>query len=488
MYDFITSLMLLGAIGSTDAYLPFWMTANQWGLMPERSGSLAVLQARSEFNPDNTLQWRWGSSLAVNNYTNPLDPEGAPTHLMVDELYGSLKWKVFTLDAGWKHRDLDFYGADKSLGSLSVTGGHVVESGNARTMPGYLITLDPVAVPLTKGRFFIYGAYGDYKPLEERYVADPLIHRTRIGFRLKAGERLTFDGLLDHYAVWGGVIPGFGEMKVNLENYLRTVTGRPAGADGPNMDRQNVIGDQGGSENFRMSYKGDGWTAVLQHDIPYNDGSGMGFQNFPDGVNTLSFSWDDKDRWLSDIVFEYHYTMYQSGTYQDEHFDENGQKYRVPGSKTTGGDNYFHNGEYKSCWTSYSRLIGDPLILPKGVHDGTWTSAKVNLDLENTRYTAHHLGLGGKLFRKHPYRLMLTRSVNYGTYSKPYKGESQWNHDWGTVDEEGLVQWSAAFNGLFEHLFGLKGLTGLYGVYLDRGELYQDSFGATLGIRYTFER
>ena len=64
---------------------------------------------------------------------------------------------------------------------------------------------------------------------------------------------------------------------------------------------------------LKAEYFGDGWTLTAQHDIPYDDGSGMGLQNFPDGVNTLSFSWKDKDRWVSDIVYEYHYTMYQSG-------------------------------------------------------------------------------------------------------------------------------------------------------------------------------
>ena len=43
----------------------------------------------------------------------------------------------------------------------------------------------------------------------------------------------------------------------------------------------------------------------------------MGFQNFPDGVNTLWFGFDDKDRWVTDILYEYQYTMWQSGTRHD---------------------------------------------------------------------------------------------------------------------------------------------------------------------------
>ena len=52
--------------------------------------------------------------------------------MMVDELYGSIKWKPFTLDVGIKHRDNDFMGASYSLGSLSVAGGHLVREFNIK--------------------------------------------------------------------------------------------------------------------------------------------------------------------------------------------------------------------------------------------------------------------------------------------------------------------------------------------------------------------
>lgn len=251
------------------------------------------------------------------------------------------------------------------------------------------------------------------------------------------------------------------------------------------MDRANVLGDQGGAENFRASWQGNGWKLTAQHDIPYNDGSGMGFQNFPDGVNTLAFSFDDKHKWVSDILYEYHYTMFQSGTFRDETYDENGDKVRGTGKQTTGGDQYFSNGEFKSGWTHYGRLIGDPMCLPNGIHAGTWTTANVNVGIENNRYKAHHFALSGSLFRKHPYRLMLTYSRNYGDYWAPYAGESQWNHKWGTVKETPLRQFSFGFSGRIVNLFKVNGLDACYGLFFDRGELLQDTFGATVGVQYS---
>ena len=479
MYDFFATLMLLGALSSSGS-LPFWATAGQYGLMPEASGALTLVQARTSFNEADTFQWRWGVSLAACSYMDDLDPGSSPLHPMVDELYLSARWKALTLDLGQKRRSLDFMAVDPSLGSLSVTGGHIMDSGNARAMPGYLISLAPAAVPLTNRHLWLYGAFGDFATQDLRFVAGALVHRTQVGLRGDIGARLRLHFLLDHYATWAGTHPEHASMPVTLENYLRVLFGRPAGVSGVETDQLNVIGDQRGGELLKAEYFGDGWTLTAQHDIPYDDGSGMGLQNFPDGVNTLSFSWKDKDRWVSDIVYEYHYTMFQSGPINRERDGD-----LFPDGKTTGGDNYFNNYEYRSGWTHFGRPIGEPLFFPVGTRDGSWSSALVTKGVENNRLKAHHLGLSGKLFRSWPYRLMLTWSRDYGTYWEPYKGESAWAKPWGSVHETPLHQFSACFNGSTGPLFGLEGLTGSYGVYADWGELLPRSFGAVLGLRYT---
>ena len=487
MNDFFFSLMLLGALSSSGT-LPFWATAGQYGLMPESSGSLAWVQARTEFDEGKTFQWRWGASLAASACRDATDPGSSPLHPYVDELYVSARWKAFTLDLGSKRRGLDFPGADPSLGSLSVTGGHLIESGNARTMPGYLITLDPVPVPWTGKHVWLYGAFGDYKTMDLRYVPGALLHRTRVGLRGDIGSRLRLSFLLDHCALWGGRHPDHAAMRMTPGNYLRVALGLPAGADGAETDQDNVIGNQLGSELFKAEYLGDGWRVVAQHDIPYDDGSGMGFQNFPDGVNTLSFSLDDKNRWISDLVFEYHYTLYQSGPVNVQWFGGEDSPFAPGVRKTTGVDDYFNNGEYQSGWTHFGRTIGDPLFFPAGTHAGTWSPAVVTLGVENNRIRAHHLGLGGKLFRRHPYRLMLTYSRNYGTYMEPYAGATAWQRPWGTVAETPLHQFSAAFSGSVDGLFGVRGLSALYGLYADCGEVLPHSFAATAGLRYTFDK
>ena len=461
MNDFVLSLLLMGAL-STSGSLPFWMTADQYGLMPAQNGGLALIQAETQLDTTKTLQWKWGASLAGN-----LDAgETADFNLLVDELYGTVRWKSLSLDLGMRHDPLDFYGSSPSMGSLSVTGGHVLSSGNARTMPGYMLNLHPVAVPWTGEHVWIQGSFGDFKTLDERFVPGALVHRTKGYLVFKLSKRLDISLGIDHAALWAGNTM-WGKMPVTPANYFRVLLGLPASLEGSENDRSNAIGDHRGSELLRVDWRGDGWRAALQHDAPYDDGPGMRLKNFPDGVNTLWFGFDDKSRWVSDILYEFHYTRWQSGPI-----------FNLPA--LDGCDNYFNNGEYRSGWTHFGRTIGTPLFFPLGTHAGTWTGKGVVEGVENNRVRAHHFALSGRIAGKAPYKLMLTYSQNYGTYVDPYLGDSGWNKPWGSVQETPLIQFSGAFTG--EVPLGRLSLT--YGLFVDRGALLPDGFGMTAGLRY----
>ena len=112
----------------------------------------------------------------------------------------------------------------------------------------------------------------------------------------------------------------------------------------------------------------------------------------------------------------------------------------------------------------------------------------MTLGVRNNRIRAHHIGLGGKLFRKAPYKLMLTYSRNYGTYAWPYAGESAAQKPWGSVEETPYRQFSAAFTGEVPVLCRNRhNINVLYGIYADRGQVLDDQFGFTLGVRYHFK-
>ena len=487
MNDFIVSAMLLGAL-STGGTLPFWAVSNQGGIMPDNNGALAVIQAYKTFDETKTFQWHAGASFAANwQPDNPLNTTGLPVNAMADELYVGARWTVLRADIGAMHREREFLGSDFSLGSLSVNEGHIIESNNARSIPGYKLTLEPWAIPFTGNHVLISGVWGDYKTFDDRYMKDALIHRMQAYLTYDSRNHFYVRIGLDHYALWGGTGPNGQTMDINFKNYLRICTGRSAGSDGTISDQINCLGDHGGAEELRMGWRYDDFDVTFQYEKPYSDKSGMRFNNLPDGAYTLHFSLKDKDRWVSDVLAEFHYTMWQSGAKHEAETDADGNVIPWhPGFNIFGGDNYFTNGEYKSGWTCCGRSICGPLFFTKLYNDGVYR-------VYNNRYVAYHLGVSGKLFRFAPYRLMLTYSRNCGTYNAPLvPGATPWGSDWqwwekNTWDQP-LNQFSAAFNGYVPFkLRGRHNIDLVYGLYADAGEVLTNAFACTLGVRYSFK-
>lgn len=492
MNDFFLSLLLLGALSGQPDAAPFWQTAGQYGIMPRSSGATALLQAGKPYDTSRTLQWRWGASLGLRS-----DAFGS-YEILPDEAYASLKWRCLSLDAGLMRREQDFLASSRTLGTLSTTAGNVVWSGNAPTVPGYAVNLHPVAFPWTGGRLRFFGRYGDYWTTDNRDIRGALIHNTAFYGQIDIGRRLTATAGFDHYAMWGGTSPCFGKMSTSFANYIRTVLCMPAASDSEGYtegDVVNIIGNHLGRELLRLDWRGDGWSLALQHDIPYEDRSGMRFENFPDGVNTLCLSFTDKDRWVSEIVLEHQTTMWQSGTHErrlasEEEIAEHNVNVGYNAERgvyeyiTGGNDDYFNNFEYRSGWTHYGLPIGDPLMFSCGTLRGTFVPGEVCYGVENNRLRALHLGLSGKFFRKLPYRLLLTCSDNYGKYSSGlYTGVvAQYKLRRGVIQHP-LRQFSSGFQCEIPLCGG--SLQVVPGIYLDRGSVLPDSFSATLGLRYT---
>ena len=476
MNDFVVSLMLLGALSSQDGHTPFWATAGRFGVYPEGNGAVALFQASMPYKTGDLLQWHWGTSLGVGNGS-----------IFLDETYGGLKWRNLRLDLGMKHSLQAFMASSPELGSMSVTGGNFMMSGNARSMPGYTLELEPLDIPFTGGHLQLSGRFGDYTTIDKRFVQGALVHNTAAFLHWHAGTGLTFTAGLDHYTMWGGTSPIYGVQKVSFGNYLRILTGSSGGQDASLGDQINSLGDHRGRELLGMVYSGDVWSISYQYDKPYDDRSGMTLRNYPDGTRTLSFSFKDKSRWISDIVYEFHTTMNQSGEYERReatdkeissrdpqlYFDEASGKYFVIRG---GADNYCKNFEYRSGWTAFGRQIGNPLFFTRGgeICSGTW----------NNLLQAHHLGLSGSLFHKLPYRLMLTASRNYGCWFT-----ADYLYGQGTRFDNPYLLFSSGFTTQFPFLNG--SLLLIPGVYYDRfgcKPWFSGSFAASLSLKYIINK
>lgn len=389
---------------------------------------------------------------------------------MLDRLYFGISWKKLHLDLGMKDRYFDYNG-------LSLTGGDLAYSGNARNLPGYNLSTDFIYIPYTRKIIGFKANFADYMMIDNRYVDKALLHNEALFVKITPIKRLSLTLGLEMWSQWGGTSEKYGRQPSSFNDYLRVMFGRSGGDDATQSDQINVLGNHLGRELIRLDWHADDFTVTFQHDIPFEDKSGMRFQNFPDGVNTLNFSFKDRDKWVTDILLEFVYTKWQSGPQHDrpatdEELEKNPDNKRV----ILGGcDNYFNNGEYRSGWTYYGNTIGLPLFTPMPAEE----DGKV-LGVCNNRVTAWHFGLRGNAAGKVPYKLLFTYSRNFGKYNQSDLGEGADKSIFLSVPE----QFSVALEGEIPHLGKRLPLSLGIGLYGDFGKLYQNSFGLTVRLSY----
>ena len=431
--------------GSTGHYMPFWARTGEDGVLPLRSSGLLMAGTDIRYRHANGIFFEAGTNLAgVLALKSPLNR--TPVYGMVDRLYVSGGWKMLRMDVGMIPRRGD-------LGPLSVTGGDFLMSGNARNLPGVNLSSDWIY--FEKGHWFgVKGNLAHYQTIDSRRVKGAMIHNKAIAAKFALGRKVDLIAGFDHYAHWGG--DGQAE---SFKDYVKIFFAMRGDASDSPSDQLNAFGNHLGREWARVVWRARPFTMTFQYDKPFEDNSGMIFQNFPDGVWTLQFALNDRKAFVTDVTYEFINTTWQSG---DKHDITNDKGETII---LGGRDNYFGNSPYASGWTHFGRTIGLPLILP-AMPDADGVVPRV----VNTRVRGHHIALAGMVARKVPYRFKATFTENFGTYGVPYP-ETPW-------------QLSLALEAdLAKRLTRLPVVFSL-GIYGDVGRLYPDSVGLTLKVSY----
>ena len=453
--------------GSTGEYMPFWARTGEDGILPVRSSALLTAGADLSYNHSNGIFFETGANLVgALSLKSPVDPKAV--YGFVDRLYVSAGWKMLHMDLGLRPRE-------RELSDLSISGGNIIYSRNARNIPGVNFWSDWIY--FEKGHWFgLKGNIAHYQYIDNRYVKGAYIHNKALSAKIALGHNVDISGGLEHWAQWGGDSPIYGKQPVSLHDYFRVFLSKHGGEGSSESDRINALGNHLGREYVRLDWRHSRFTMSFQYDKPFEDGSGLRLQNVPDGIWSIQCSLNDRDAAVTDIVFEYINTTWQSGPLHDRPATEEEMAKQDPDDYhygrviLRGCDNYFGNGEYMSGWTNHGRIVGLPLILSAAPGaDGVVVSTV------NTRVRAFHAGLKGNLTKGLPYEFRGTFSWNYGIYFQ--KDTS--------VFVNRPLQLSVAFNlGLkrFTRNFPIDMNVGLYG---DVGQLYENSAGLTLRIAYS---
>ncbi|MGN0233693.1 MAG: capsule assembly Wzi family protein [Bacteroidaceae bacterium] len=408
----------MSGMASSGTYAPFWFTANRYGLSTSNTESFLMRASLDRSTrSDSAQRWRigYGADFAV--------AAGMSSHLILQQLYAEVEWKVLRLSIGQKERPLELLDDKLSCGAMT--------SGiNARPLPQVRLELpDFWAVPGTHNWFslkahFAMGAYTDSKWQRSTagaqgliYTNGSLYHSKELLLRIGNEERfpLTLAGGLEMCSQFGGEGWNMGYRADDsqssscrkLFNGLSSIWHAiiPGGSDINDGDFPNSEGNHLGSWHLRANWKGRGWSAAAYMEHFFEDESQMFWQ----------YGWKDyllgievhlpHNPLLSSFLYEHLGTMDQSGpVYHDA-------RENLP-VQISGLDEYYNNHVY-GAWQHAGFVMGNPLLLSPIYNKDKRIYCYYN------RVNAHHLGLRGEPTGWMGWRVLYSTLRTLGTYHVP---------------------------------------------------------------------
>jgi len=289
---------------SSGSDLPFWFTSNQQGIFEQanKNYKLVDLKLDKTFNIGSSKNWDYLYGGRI------IYADGASTYHQFNEWYAGVRYKSFQLKAGAFPEETVYNG-------LSSTNGNIDWSNNARPMPRIRVsTNEYIRLPFGKNSKFwkdvtfkaMYdeGFFND----NSRYVKNAHLHHKSLYLRKKVSprEHVTIGG--DHYAMWGGTSPDFGELP-GFKSYLRSVFFLSGSEDAPEGDQIYFSGNHLGMFylDYEKTYPSGTFTMYLNH--PWDHVPAI-VHNLFDNLIGLNFRCNKKG-FISDILFETMYTADQ---------------------------------------------------------------------------------------------------------------------------------------------------------------------------------
>lgn len=450
-----------GLVGSGN-YAPMWHTANRQGAWSLNSSQAqARIGVSGEHNFSNSkINLQWGADIIGGyNLTSPI---------FVQQAYFDFNWKRLHISVGQKERWCNHKNPRLSTGAL-------VESGNARPIPQIRIALPEYwNIPGTKGWLGIRGhlAYGLFtdENWQRNFVAEDKAHTSGVLYHSKAGfMRIGNENKFPLTAEIGlHMVTQFGGTSHNRLNRPGNTFTNPTrikdffyaliplkGDSQYNIaDQVNIAGNMLGSWLGAITWKENKWAARFYYEHTFEDHSQMFWEYglWTEQLVGIEFELNNF-KWIKSVTLEYFNLKDQSGPiYHDK-------TALIPEQISCRDNNYWHH-TYNG-WFNYGMMIGTPLITSPAYNTDK------TLDIYNNRVEAFHAGIEGTLLKWLDYRLLLTRSNNWGTYSQPFKDIK--------VNTSGLVEFT------FKPSF-MKKWSITTSFAFDKGDLYGDNYGGMITI------
>lgn len=439
---------------------PFWLANNLQGLGSPRTNS-GFVKAGLFRDIDNDRRFSWGAGVSLAGAWRNTSP------FYVHELYGEVKYRSLDALLGSKVIKGDFNNPRLSSGNL-------LYSGNALPIPQLRLGIFDYAPFwgtdgwLSAKGYIAYGMFTDsrwqksWSAPDSRRTEDALYHSK--GLWLRGGDPGRFPLVgeigIEMATQFGGHSYKDGkriDMGHGFKKWWHAFFPHSGKEDTHLGDAVSTEGNMLGTYDFSLSWLPDAdWSVKAYYQHYFEDQSQMTFEyGWKDGLWGIEAQLP-ANRVVSAVVVEYLYSKDQTGAVFNNSSPE------IP-EQISGRDEYYNHFLY-SGWQHWGMGIGNPLII------SPLYNRDHDLWFRSTRIEAWHLGLEGSPRPDLGYRMLLSYSRNWGTYTKPLP---EMMHNFNALLE---VSWRP------ERLRGWEATLGVAG---DTGRLLGKSFGAALTISKT---
>lgn len=459
----IDSIRYLGEVHATFSSgenTPFWLVNNLQGLgSPEKNNG--YVRAAVFRDPESGRKFSWGAGIDL------VGSWRAEAPFSIHQLYGEVRYRSLGAMLGSK----ELCG---ELNNPRLSSGNLLYSGNAMPVPQLRAGIfDYADVWGCRGWFAVKGylAYGMFSDSgwQESWAAPGSKHTENVlyhskGLWLRGGNPSKFPIIgelgIEMATQFGG--KSFKDGKVikgghSLKDWLKAFFPTSSAQELFDNEVTSVSGNMLGAYNMAISYlHPSGWSLKAYYEHFFEDHSQMTFEyGWKDGLWGLEAALP-RNPFVSEIVYEFLYSKDQTGAVNHDSTD------RIP-EQVSGRDNYYNHSIYTG-WQHWGMGIGNPLAL------SPIYNRNHNITFLDTRIIAHHVGIAGCPAKDLSWRLLLSFSRNWGTYTHP------------------LPEVLSNFNCLAEMKWSpskLRGWYGSIGIAGDSGKLLGNSFGVALTIGKT---
>lgn len=379
---------------STKENLPFWMTANKFGTVPNENNAILQTSIFSDYSHQNK---KFDFSFKASG----VGFIAKEKKVFIDELYAGVKYKnLFELEIGSKNDAFIYEG-------LSSSNGNILKSGNARAYPGINFkTVGFITLPFAKKWLQAEFNFAEYILNDKRYVSNAHLHHKSLHLKFLLNKKLNLVAGLDHYVQWAGTNIKGKKKPSGFKNYLKVISGASGGGDASLSDQINALGNHIGAYTLQLNHKGNtNWSIYISH--PFEDTSGRELHNIIDNIYGVFIDFNKTKSPINQLLFEVTHTKHMSGRDKDRN--------SIPAS---GRDNYFNNGAYQSGWTFHGKTIGSPYFTPKPKDKNGITKGVI---VGDNRFTVINVGLQGSLTYLLKYKTKISYVQYYGWFDKEYK-------------------------------------------------------------------